>query len=148
MGHKMRTDVPQLSTEFIPKCPYLHAFKEKDAMLKKKKSNYDRSHRTRSQHPLDTGTAVWIQTGDASTPGQVITTAKIPRSYLVSTQSGVLCQNRHHLIIRPENPQDIDGDISGANPTTEPTVNMPVRQQIMTHSRTGTGILPPDILTY
>ena len=147
MGHKIRTDVPQLSTEFIPEWPYLHAFRKKNAMLKQKqKSNYDRSHRTLSQHPLDAGTAVWIQTGDASTPVRVITTANTTRSYLVSTQSGVLRRNRHHRTVRPEDPQDIDGDISGSDPATEPTVSMPVCQQIMTRSRTGTEIRPPDRL--
>ena len=149
MGRKIRTDVPQLSTEFVPEWPYLHAFREKDAILKQKqKSNYDRSHCTQSQHPLNAGTAVWIRTGDTSTPGRVITTANTPRSYLVSTQSGVLRRNRHHLTYRPEDPQDFNGDISGTNQTTETTVSMPGRQQIMTRSRTGTKIRPPETLMY
>ena len=150
MGRKTRTDVPQLSTEFIPEWPYLHAFREKDAILKQKqKSNYDRSHPPYPiSAPLDAGTAVWIRTGDTSTPGRVITTANTPRSYLVSTQSGVLRRNRHHLTYRPEDPQDFNGDIFGTNPTTETTVSMPGRQQIMNHSRTGTEIRPPERLMY
>ena len=33
----------------------------KDALFKQKqKSNYDRSHHTQLQHPLDTSTAVWM----------------------------------------------------------------------------------------
>ena len=146
MGCKIRTDVPQLSTEFVPEWPYLHAFREKDAILKQKqKSNYDRSHRTRSQHPLDTGTAVWIRTGNTSTPGRVITTANTPRSYLNCVHavwSSAPKQTPPHL------PQDFNGDISGTNPTTETTVSMPGRQQIMNHSRTGTEIPSPERLTY
>ena len=49
MGHKIRTDMPQLSSEFIPKRAYLHAFRDKDASFKQKqKTNYDQDHCTRS----------------------------------------------------------------------------------------------------
>lgn len=78
----------------------------------KQKANHARSHRTQSQHSLDGGRAVWIQTGDTSTPGQVVSTSNTLRSYFVSTQLGVLHQNRYHLTARPDDPQDIDGDIS------------------------------------
>ena len=47
MGWKIRTDVPQLSTELIPNWPYLQTFREKDASFKQKqKTIYNSGHCT------------------------------------------------------------------------------------------------------
>lgn len=52
MGRKLRTDVPQLPSDFIPEWPYLHVFREKDASFKQKqKSYYGQGYRTQSEAP-------------------------------------------------------------------------------------------------
>lgn len=150
MGRKLRTDVPQLPSKFIPEWHYLHTFREKDASYKQKqKINYDGSHRTRSRDTFDAGTAVWIRMEDTSIPGRVISMANTPRSYLVSTPSGVLRRNRYHLTARPDHPDAEDATPLPANISAQsPRDSVSSRSQIMTRSRTGTEIKAPERLRF
>ena len=69
--------------------------------------------------------------------GTVITPADTPRSYRIITPSGEIRRNRRDLNIDPQNHQP-----------RESKEIPPPRSPIVTHSRSGTSILPPTRFTY
>ena len=140
MGRQIRSNMPQLTTGFIPQWPYLKAFRVSNQQLKaKQKSNYDTRHGTRALVDIPDDAPVWVRTDDHTTPGRVITHADAPRSYLVETPSGQIRRNRAHLTVRPDTePSDT------ADPVD--TSSTPTRSPIMTRSRSGAAIVPPNRL--
>ena len=121
MGRRIRTDIPTAKTLLAPQWPYLAEFQEQDRQYKaKQKQNYDQRHRTQTLNPLPPDTPVWITTGRDRTPGQVCSPAATPRSYIVSTPGGEVRRTRQH--ITPRSP-------------------------VMTRSRSGITLRPPDRLT-
>lgn len=81
--------------------------------------------------------------------GTVVQSAATPHSYIVETSSGKIRRNRHHLTINPEK----DGvasrkqtPISEANPELTEKATIMEHEPIMTRSRTGTPINPPERL--
>jgi hypothetical protein len=88
--------------------------------------------------PRDPGrTEVLIESEGGPTSGHVRSSAEIPRSYIIETPSGSIQRNRRHLKPIPNNTsQQI---ASGPSEPEQPNV-------IMTRSRTGTEIIPPERL--
>ncbi len=72
------------------------------------KRDYDRRHRTSPLPLIPDSSEVWITSNrDQPVPGTVRGQSDdMPRSYDVSTQSGILRRNRHHLNVIPESDQD------------------------------------------
>lgn len=137
MGRKVRTKLPQTSSQLIPDWKYMKDFRKDDNKYKEmQKRNYDKRHRVCSQAPLPEDTQVLVKTGDRITSGTIESPAETPRSYVVETPSGMLRRNRSHLI-------PLNGDPPSHSPPL--TLNVP-RSPIMTRSRTGTEIRPPDKL--
>ena len=130
MGRKVRTNLPQLEEQLYPKWSDFEHFRNKDHEFKEKqKSNFDQRH----------DTEVWIKTETETTPGRVIIPAATPRSYIVETpRGGQVRRNRAHL-----NPR-----ASTTTPAQPPTqaipADNPTPNRIMTRSRTGTIINPPQ----
>jgi len=120
MGRKLKTDVPILKSSLTPHWPYTDTLSEKDKEYKKaQKEIDDQRHRTRYQDPLPPDSPVWIRSGnDLPTPGNIVSPAGIPRSYIVETPSK-LRRTHYHL--------------------TE-------RSPVMTRSRSGVTLRPPDRL--
>ena len=136
MGRKIRSEVPQHPTNFIPKWSYLPMVRQKDKETKElQKAHYDHRHRVRVQAPLSADETVWVHTQERTDPGQVIQPAHTPRSYIVQTPSGTLRRNQAHLTLRPDH-------VSGETPPD----NEPNR--IVTRSQTGTHVGPPPRLAY
>ena len=137
MGRRLRSNIPQTTDSFIPQWPYLSAFQTANSKLKQKqKIDYDTRHGTRS---LADNTKVWVTTPNAEAPGCVTAHADAPRSYLVETPTGQVRRNRAQLNIRP--------DSQSFNRTSQSdTTSAPTRTPVMTRSRTGTNIVPPDRL--
>ena len=139
MGRKLRTNVPATTTSLVPQWEFLATFREKDRERKvKQKQHYDQRHRTRPLPEIPNNSAVWINTGGNSIPGQTVTQSTTPRSYLVQTPSGTLRRNRSQINPAPN---------SQTSPS-QPTAPTPAdRDPIMTRSRTGTARFPPQRLT-
>ena len=139
MGRKLRTNVPATTTSLVPQWEFLATFREKDRERKvKQKQHYDQRHRTRPLPEIPNNSAVWINTGGNSIPGQIVTQSTTPRSYLVQTPSGTLRRNRSQINPAPN---------SQTSPS-QPTAPTPAdRDPIMTRSRTGTARFPPQRLT-
>ena len=144
MGRRIRTSIPQVTEQLVPQWDYLEKFTEKNEGFKaKQKQHFDRRHRTRDIPDIPDETDVWIQTESGDIPGRVISAAAEPRSYVVETPLGRVRRNRSHLkviptpVIKEEDEEHLDDEV----PEGESRPNV-----IMTRSRTGTEIRPPDRL--
>ena len=134
MGRKLRTDVPQVESHFIPQWTYLESFKESDRIYKKKqKKHYDKRKRVRFDLPdLKENTPVWVNTNNGQIPGTVVQPASTPRSYMVNVPTGQLHRTRRDLRPRVVN-EKTNNNIEEEQPRT-----------IATRSHTGTRVLPLD----
>ena len=136
MGRHLRGNIPLLHCQLIPEWKFLDEFQSNNRAFKdRQKRDYDRRHRARNLSPIPDDSEVWITSGDQPVTGVVITPEDAPRSYVVETPSGQVRRNRH-LNTVPETRQ-----------TTE-NAEQSTRDAIMTRSRTGTEIHPPERLGY
>ena len=134
MGRKIRTVIPQTKEQFKPNWPYLEEFEKTEKLYKQKqKENFDKKKKARPLPPLDYGTSVWVNLQDRQVPGTISHSADTPRSYHINIPSGQLCRNRKDL--RPRQQSRDPPDSGTAN-------------SVMTRSRTGASMNPPDPLTY
>ena len=134
MGRPIRSDLPLVKTSLIPGWPYLNAFRTHNQEFKERqKRDYDERHRVRPLPEIPNGTDVWVTTDGKARPGQVLSPAGAPRSYVVDTSAGHIRRNRSQLNVMP--------DINCSTDTTTPTTS---RSPIMTRSRTGTAVTLPD----
>ena len=139
MGRKIRSTLPMSTDNLTPQWCYLSDFKEADKRYKSKlKRNYDRCHRVRDLPEIPDNTNVWITTGGQPVVGQTSNMANTPRSYNVQTSSGVVRRNRAHLNVVPPNPSHMQ---NAPQPNSQSG-----RSPIMTRSRTGTVVNPPERL--
>ena len=137
MGRNIRSNIPQVQETLIPQWPYLTEFRHTNDLFKsQQKVNYDKRHRTQPLPDIPDDAEVWINTNGNQSTGYVTGPAGAPRSYMVETRSGQVRRNRSHLMPMP-NTHCSDSDNSAS--TTD-------RSPIMTRTRTGTMITPPDRL--
>ena len=138
MGRHLRSNIPQTTESLTPKWPYLNEFRRSNRELKQRqKEDYDNRHGTRPLIDIPDDTKVWVTTNNEHTSGRVMSHANTPRSYLVETPTGQIRRNRAHLTVRPD-PNSPDC----TNPTSHTSTT--IRSPIMTRSRTGTNIVPPN----
>jgi len=99
MGCRIRTDAPQHPKMFKPQWPYLDEFREKEEKYKEtQEKNYDECHRSRNLPDSPNDTPVWVNMPqNDQVPGNVVSAAPEPRSYIVSVPSGQVRCNRSHL---------------------------------------------------
>ena len=139
MGRQLKTDVPQTKESLIPIWPHLTDFEEKDRQYKERqKKDFDRCHRARPLPSLPNDSDVWVNTQRNQVSGRVVSTAITPRSYIIDIPTGRVRRNRAHIIPQPTTPTNND----------EPLLNDTNRNRIITRSRSGVPIRPPDRLTY
>ena len=104
--------------------------------MQQKKKNYDCRHRVHPSPPLSEDTPVWVKTQDRQIPGRIITSAAIPRSYIVDTSTGHVWRNSQHIV---PDPQDTESD--------DPPITTTVERRV-TRSQSRVQLQPPDRLTY
>jgi len=152
MGRRIRSTLPAPEEMLVPQWPDLKEFQKIDESFKlKQKRNFDRRHRVRELPSFDINQPVFVATREGSgiVPGRVVKETR-NRSYEVQTPTGVVRRNRSDLHVRPEeHPIELSTEL----PTTqeEPeTMSQArpefVRSPVLTRSRTGTNIRPPDRL--
>ena len=96
MGRRLRTSLPIATKQLIPQWPYIKSFRELNKQYKgKQKASYDRSHRAKVVPSIPSNTQVWITSEKQLIPGNVISTAESPRSYVVETPTGEIQRNRN-----------------------------------------------------
>ena len=159
MGRQLRSNLPLSTQQLTPDWSYLPEFRQKDEVYKQQqRQSYDRRHRTRSLSPLPIDSPVIVRTRDRQAPGTVVADTPAPRSYRVQTPSGTLRRNRQHLVPlppEPEPPEPVPHSDSEATMNTTPTSPSlcdstipPPRSPVMTRTRTGTTMRPPDRLKF
>ena len=149
MGCRLRSNLPSVKEQLLPNWPYLPDFHHKDQeYIRKQKVNYDSRHHVNSLPHLSDDSPVYIWTKDKQVTGTIVTSTPEPRSYTVETLSGNFCRNWYHLVPVPSDTtlSTTTNLKSGAN--TQTTVSHSTRSPIMTRSKTGTVINPPQKLTY
>ena len=124
----------------MPDWSFLPTFRSLNEKFKQRqKRDFDRHHGVRQQSVIPEDTPVWITSGENPVPGQIVSQAVNPRSYIVGTQYGQLCMNQQHINVNRS---------AEATTTSTMTRNTPgeSRSPIMTRLRTGTAIRPPNRL--
>ena len=137
MGRNIRSTVPQTKSLLIPQWSYLPEFRKRNADFKEKqKVQFDRQHRVSEQDSIPDGLDVWITSESDTIPGTVVSAGEKPRSYIVETPTGQVQRNCCHLNVVPESSTE---EQSSTSVSTPPKV-------IMTRSKTGAAVNPPDRL--
>ena len=138
MGRQICSNLPQPEDTLIPRWPYLETFKASEAVFKQQqKDNFDIRHRTKPLPDIPPQSDVWITTNRDHSPGTVTATTDASRSYLVETPSGTVRRNRAQLYVMPE--------AQPSTTTTDLSLTQ-VRSPILTRSRSGVQITPPNRL--
>ena len=135
-GRRLRSDVPQTKEHLVPHWSYITEFRRQDEEFKlKQKQNFDHRHRVKPLPEIPDDTEVWVTTDRQPVTGRVVTHATTPRSYVVNTSNSTVRRNRSQINVAP-------------NSTSSSSSNVPnpIREPIMTRSRTGTPVAPPDRL--
>ena len=146
MGRKIRSTLPVTSSTLVPEWPYLREFQRANETFKQRqKTDYDRRHRVRNLPEIPDNTSVWVRHGGSPIAGRTISSANTPRSYIVQTPTGETRRNRSQLNIQP--PTTADTPFTASTPRLNlGTKEQQLRSPIMTRSRTGTYIAPPNRL--
>ena len=137
MGRMIRSTVPQTLAKLVPQWPFLQEFKQRSAVFKEKQERqFDRQHCVVEPDDLSDGAEVWITSESNVIPGTVVSPGETPRSHVVETPTGEVRRNGIHLNVTPETSYEAQG----SSPTTSPP------KVIMTRSKTGTTVHPPERL--
>ena len=146
MGRKIRSTLPVTSSTLVPEWSYLKEFQRANETFKQRqKTEYDRRHRVRNLPEIPDNTDVWVRPDGSPIAGRTITSANTPRSYIVQTPTGETRRNRSQLNIQP--PTTADTPFTANVPQPDHGANeQQLRSPVMTRSRTGTLIAPPNRL--
>ena len=103
MGRQLRTRIPTLSSQLLPKSIDPEYLRTKDRLYKQSsKMYYDRRHGARAHKPLLPGTAVLTKVDEEKgwrRPGVIQDTCLSSRAYLIGTPEGrSLVRNRRHIL--------------------------------------------------
>ena len=142
MGRKIRTTLPTLEKNLLPKWPSRTAVKERDGREKAKQAHYfNRRHGARPLPALQPGDVVFSKLDHEkswSLPAVISSESTTPRSFVIRTQHGAeLRRNRRHLQPGPV-PQPIQAahrDVTGTDKHSDGATmseTVPVSQSVAT----------------
>jgi len=133
----LRSDIPQVKQNLVPKWAYTKEFHRLDEEFKlRQKQYFDNRHRVKPLPDIPDDTDVWVTTDGQPVTGRVVTHADAPRSYVVNTSNGsTIRRNRSQINVVPN-----------STPPSNSEPSEPIREPIMTRSRTGMKITPPQRL--
>ena len=149
MGRNIRSTLRVPSSTLVPEWSYIEEFRQANEKLKQQqKADYDRRHRVRDFPKIPNDTDVWVTTGGHPIPGRTIAQSYTPRSYTVQTPTGEIRRNRIQLNTAPPSTNDPQTTNNQPQPQVAArTTGGQVRSPIMTRTRTGTTITPPNRLS-
>ena len=96
-GKKVKTNILQVSDQLRPTWPHLATFWERDRNTNFNRRNSTTKNRVKDQEPLDIDVPVWVTSEWGPVPGRIQANSDHPRSYIVSTPTGLIRRNRQHL---------------------------------------------------
>ena len=106
-NRRIRTTLPVMPSQLEPHVPNRQNIRDFEQQSRRKaKQNYDSRHRAKTLPPLLPGSTVYIR--DKGYHGQVLEKLPEPRSYLVSTENGILRRNRKFLALCQDHEVDSD----------------------------------------
>ncbi len=143
MCRRLRTTVPVVLEQLQPKMPDygLLARRERE-MRMLQKPTFDQRHKAHRLDPLAPGDLVWIPQNQ--TEGTVVTEVA-PRSYQVTTPSGVLRRNRQQLRLLPPSLNSTHGnDTAHQEDARDPEPQHPPAADSLYRTRSGRVCVPPD----
>eukprot|EP00731_Ephydatia_muelleri_P004849 Em0002g1025a len=149
MGRCIRTTVPQITALLIPKWPYLPQFRERNAGFKQTQSKqYNKQYGTRLRGDIEDGAEVWVSEDTGKVQGRVVDAADTPRSHYVRTPTGQVRRNRSQLTVIPHQTEESIPSLPAEDQeSTEADRQVETaRSPIMTRSKTGAVMRPPDRL--
>jgi len=131
-----------LESQLQPSVPDYTVVCEKEIKVKHNaKKNFDIRHRANILEPLLPGQQVWILGRRDS--GVIVEQTEIPRSYHVSTPTGVIRRNRRHLKLIPET----ENSDSRPEQTPDRQENVvPTQNVTRPTTRSGRVSVPPNRL--
>uniref|UniRef100_A0A3B1ITQ0 Gypsy retrotransposon integrase-like protein 1 n=1 Tax=Astyanax mexicanus TaxID=7994 RepID=A0A3B1ITQ0_ASTMX len=135
MGRKIRTTLPTLEKNLLPKWPSRTAVKVKDGQEKAKQAYYfNRRHGAKPLPALRPGDAVFLKLDNEkswSLPAVVSSESTTPRSFVVRTHHGTeLRRNRRHLQLGPVHHPAADHN-TGTDQSDVPTIEtVPASQNL------------------
>ena len=98
MGRKIRTDLPQPKSSYIPTWTHIQNLKELHEKYKSvQEKYYNNRHHVKTLPSLPDNSPIWIQTENTYVPGTVVKQATTPRSYIVSTPTGQIRRGTEYL---------------------------------------------------
>ena len=103
----------------------------------KGETEFDLRHHAKDLPDIPDDTEVWITTESEPVSGRVISPADQPQSCVVEMPSGRIECNRSQLTVVPR-------ENSETPETNQPQVETETPRRIMTRSKTGTAINPPN----
>lgn len=106
MGRQIRTTIPTLSCNLLPRWPDLSSVREADEKMKRSYSNaYNRRYGVKPLSDLEPGQTVRVKHDGQKTwssVGVVKDYGSTPRSYIMETPDGkTIRRNRRHLQVTP-----------------------------------------------
>jgi hypothetical protein len=133
MGRMLRSRVPMLEKNLVPKWPDSNEVRQNDNEAKTSYAYYyDKKHGARPLTTLSPGEMVRVKTDDCKTwssPREVVVEHSSPRSYWVKNDQGkVQRRNRCQLQVIPDSPK-----------TNGQSVNEPVKESSMSFPSTDIG---------
>ena len=137
MSRKLRTTIPLVRKQRVPKVVEYPAIAEKDEYIKERqRENFNSRHGAKESSSLSPGDLVWIT--DRETTGSV-SKEVAPRSFIVETPDGSFRRNRRHLVKTPEQTAVLgESSESELNPSGAETPTGHARV------RTGRVVRPPE----
>lgn len=98
MGRRLRTTVPMLPEDLVPRpIPWEEVVWKDQTTRAKQKEQFDQGHRVKELPTLEPGDTVYIP--DRKETGRIITETAYPRSYFIATSSGTVRRNRRKLVL-------------------------------------------------
>ena len=128
LGRKLRTTLPVLSENLVPKTIDPNLVKANDASKKMKtKQYYDNRHGAKLLTPLNKGDTVRVKLPGEKRWGekQSVSQKQGERSYIVNCSGSELCRNRKHPQKVPQTSPDETQDNSQTNIPDSPVANQP-----------------------
>ena len=119
MGRKLKTKIPTVPFNLLPKIPDHSLIRLKEEGIKQKQRIlFNRRHAAKEATPLKPGDTVFVK--DMKKSGEVIKKHHNPRSFIVLTDSGPIRRNRTHLVTISNEAQPTGGPTAAT--TNSPTV--------------------------
>ena len=146
MGRRLRSNLPQVTTQLIADWKYLPEARRADAKFKQRqKEDYDRHHKVCPLPPIADDSPVWFDTKRKREAGKIVSRDRHERSYWVETDDGgMVRRNRCQLYPAPTLTSSNSSTKALKSDNAQSSCERSDYSRILTRSQTATKIRPPN----